>query len=187
MAFIETITELDSYKTYLGDIGEVPSYRLEKCFACGLPGVWLYMKSIGLEDEFFQILDRAKDKSALFKDLFYLLMHTNTNNQFFPKVPEDLLKIEIPKQVLDAQLDMPASDFQMVYSFTREELKETLLYLALPNKMIRIGNKQKSVGIMYSDKIYSVYHADNPRALEFKTIDGCIDAVLRAFGEGEEQ
>lgn len=182
MSFNQALTKSDSYKQYLRDIGTVPSYKLDICFACGLPGVWLYMKSIGLEAEYFDLVNKTKDRSILFKELFYLLIHTNKNNKFFPKVPEGLLKIEIPADVYAAQVEVPAPDFELAFSFTREQLLETLKQIALPNKMLRLGNKQKAVGVMYSDKKYCVYNSDNTHALEYKTLDNCVEAIMRTFG-----
>jgi len=181
MALIEPITKLDTYKQYMDGIGKIPSYHLKQCFESGLPGAWLYMKAIGLEDVYFEVLNKAKKKSSWFKELFYLLLISNSNNKFYPKVPDDLLKIEIPPAFLDAQVPLQEPDFQMVCAFTRDQLKETIVQCALPNKMIRVGNYGKSVGVMYSDKVYCVYHADNPSALEFKSIDSCVDAVMRAM------
>ena len=181
MALLQPITNLETYREYTHNAGIVPTYQLKQCFACGLPGVWLYMKSIGLEDVYFNIINDAKKKSITFKELFYLLMLVNANNKFFPKIPDNLLNIEIPPDIAAAQIPVREPDFQTVFAFTREQLIETLEVLALPNKMIRLGNLRKSVGVMYSEEVYCVYHADNPSALEFKSIEGCVDAIMRAM------
>jgi len=181
MALIQPITKLETYEKYMKEIGVKPTYHLKQCFDSGLPAVWLYMKSIGLEEIYFDVLNKAKKKSAWFKELFYMLHLANSNNKFYPQVPEDLLKIEIPPAILDAQIPLEEPDFQMAFSFTRDQLKETLEAVVLPEKMVRVGNYSKSVGIMYSNDVYYVYHADNPSALQFKSIDHCVDAVMRAM------
>lgn len=184
MAFEATpteVTKLDSYDKYMREIGAISSYDLDKCFSCGLPSVWMYLKSIGLEDTYFEILSKLKNRHLLFKELFYLLFLTNGANKFFPHLPENFLHLDIPKEVKAAQLEVPDAEFEMAYSFTREQLKETLELIAKPGKMIRLGNKRKAVGVMYHDNVYDVYHVDNPHALQFKSIDGCVDLIMRAF------
>lgn len=181
MALTQTLTKLSTYKEYLHEIGSIPSYQLDKCFSCGLPAVWLYMKSIGLEDVFFDILSKIKNRHLLFKELFYLLILTNGANKFFPHVPENFLNIEIPPEVLDAQLEVQKPEFEMAYAFDREQLKYTLEQVVKPNKMVRIGDRRKSVGIMYKDGAYFVYHTDNQLPLEYKSLDGCVDLILRAM------
>lgn len=181
MALTQNVTNLDTYKDYLQEIGSVPSYQLDKCFSCGLPAVWLYMKAIGLEDNFFEILSKVKNRHLLFKELFYLLILTNGTNKFFPHVPENFLNIQIPAEVLEAQVEVQKPEFEMAYAFNRDQLKQTLEQIVKPNKMVRIGDRRKAVGIMYQDDTYFVYHTDNPRPLEFKSLDGCVDVIFRAM------
>lgn len=178
MAFSASITELDSYKEYLTAIQKVPSKQLAQAFECGLPAIWMYMKTIGLEDVFFDLLKDVKNKPELFKELFYLLMLTSDKSKFFPHVPEKLLNVEIPAKVRDAFVEINDPEFEMAHSFTRADLIETLKAVALPNKMIRLGTKMKSVGVMYSNNHYHLYHADNPHALEFKDLDRCVDLIM---------
>lgn len=175
------VTKLDTYDKYMREIGAISSYDLDKCFSCGLPSVWLYLKSIGLEELYFEILGKLKNRHLLFKELFYLLLLTNGTNKFFPHLPESFLKLQIPAEVKAAQLEVSEPEFEMAYSFTREQLKETLELIAKPGKMIRLGNKRKAVGVMYHDNVYDVYHADNAHALQFKSIDGCVDLIMRAI------
>jgi hypothetical protein len=184
MDFANQVTKLDTYKQYLHEIGSVPSYQLDTSFACGLPEVWLYMKSIGLEDIFFELLEKAKTRPQVFKELFYLLMLTNGENKFFPHIPADFLKLDIPPAVADAQVEIRKPDFAIAYSFTRDQLLDILKLIALPNVMVRMGNERKAIGVMFKDNIYHVYHADNPRALEFKNIDGCVDSIMRVMQNG---
>ncbi len=56
MAFTEQITTSDPYKKYMAEIGVQPSKKLDRVFACGLPAVWMYLKSIGLEELYFDLL-----------------------------------------------------------------------------------------------------------------------------------
>lgn len=181
MALRNPITKLETFKTYMQDVGLTPTYRISKAFTCGLPGVWLYMKSLGLEDKYFDLLAKAKKQSVYFKELFYLLILTNKNNNFFPKVDDDLLNIQIPDRILDAQIELAQPEFEMAYDFTAAELKETLAQICVPNKMIRLGNKTNAVGIMLCDGNYCVYHADNTETLEYKDLNKCVDAVLRVM------
>lgn len=183
MAFVTTpteVTKLETYTKYMKEIGAVPSYKIEKCFSCGLPAVWLYLKAIGLEETYFDILSKLKNRHMLFKELFYLLLLTNGANKFFPHIPENLLNLEIPKEVKDAQVQILKPEFEMAYAFNKEQLKETLELIAKPGKMIRLGNKKKAIGLMYQDNVYHIYHAGNPHALQFKSLDGCVDLIMRA-------
>ena len=75
----------------------------------------------------------------------------------------------------------------MAYSFSREQLIETLELIAKPNAMIRIGNQRRAISIMYSDNAYHVYHADNPRPLEFKSVDKCADLIIRTLNEQDDK
>ena len=180
MPLIEPITESHSYQQYLDDISAQNSYQLDKCFACGLPAVWLYMKAIGLEAEYFNILDRSKDRSFLFKELFYLLMLTSTDINYFPKPPNGLLNLEIAPAVLDAQVELQKPDFELAFAFTREQLAVILKQIVLANKMVRLGNKKNAVGIMFKNNKYSVYDGVNSSALEFDNLDSCLDIIMRS-------
>jgi hypothetical protein len=183
MSLIKPVTKLDTYYEYLSAIDTVPSYQIDKCFACGLPAVALYMKAIGLEAEYFDIINKLKNKSILFRDLFYLLILTNSNNKFFTKVPEGLLEIKIPQEILDAQLEVTQPDFQMAFTFNAEQLKEILqLITATPDQMIRVGTKQKAVGLMFSDNKFYMYHSERSEPLVYTTLAGCIDQLLRTLG-----
>ncbi len=182
MELTSKLTKLETYKQYMHAIGEIPSYQLDKAFACGLPAVWLYMKAIGLEEVYFDILSKIKDRNILFKELFYLLILTNGDNKYFPHVPEDFLNIQIPKEILDAQPEMHEPEFEFAFVFDRDQLKRTLEMIAKPHKMIQLGNKQRAIGIMFNDNVYHVYHADNPRALQFNHVDGCVDLIMRVMG-----
>lgn len=175
------VTKLSTYKEYLSEIGVVPTYQLEKAFDCGLPAVWLYLKAIGLEDLYFELLEKISTRPALFKELFYLLILTNGQNKFFPHVAKDFLDIQIPRQIAAAQIELQKPDFAVVYSFTAEQLLETLQNIAKPNVMIRIGNERNAIGLMFNEDVYHVYHANNPRVLEFKTLDRCVDLIMRVI------
>ncbi len=178
------ITKLETYKKYLHLIGAVPTYQLEKSIACGLPTVWLYMKSLGLEEAFFDILNKIKTRALLFKELFYLLILTNGQNKYFPHIAKDFLKIELPKDIQAAQINIDKPNFELAYSFTKQQLQETITAIAKPNVMIRLGNEHKAVGIMYSNDMYHVYHIDNPAVLQFKTLDKCVELIMRVMNHG---
>lgn len=178
------ITKLETYKKYLQLIGVVPTYQLENSIACGLPAVWLYMKAIGLEAAFFDILKKIKTRTLLFKELFYLLILTNGSNKYFPHLARDFLKIELPADIKAAQISLEKPDFELAYSFTKKQLQETLSAIAKENIMIRLGNERKAVGIMYSDDMYHVYHVDNPAVLQFKTLDKCVELIVRVMQHG---
>lgn len=180
MAITKQITELDTYKKYLSEVGEVPSYHLDKCFACGLPAAWLYLRAIGLEEFYFDLLTKVKDRSGWFKHLFYIVLLANKNNPFFPHIPDNILDLQIPAEVAAAQIDMPRPEFQMAYAFTPDQLKRTLETVSSPGKLINLGDKRKSIAIMCNDDgSYAVYHQDNPSALHFKTAERCVDLVMR--------
>ncbi len=181
MATTSLVTNLDTYKQYLQTIGDYPSYQLEKAFACGLPAVWLYLKSIGLEDLYFFLLENVEKRPELFKELFYLLLFTNGDNKYFPYIPVDYLTLDIPKDVRDAQVQIQKPEFELAFVFDREQLQQTLQLVAKQNKMVRIGDRRKAIGIMYSNNVYHVYHTGNPRALEFNNIDGCVDLIMRVM------
>lgn len=183
MPLTNPITSRPTYIEYLTEIGEKPTNKLERSFACGLPAVWLYLKSIGLEDLFFDLLAQSKKRPEAYKELFYLMILTNGQNQFFPNIPKDFLKDMIPADVKAAQVEIDKPDFEMTFSFTAAQLKETLEAVAKPNVMVRLGNQRKTIGIMFSDNMYHVYHADNPNALQFKTIDRCVDLIMRVINE----
>lgn len=176
------ITQLETYQKYLQEIGKVPSYELSQYFACGLPSVWMYLKSLGLEDTYFELIGNLKNRHLLFKEVFYLLLLTNGTNKFFPHVPQDFLIVDMPKDIKAAQIEISKPEFELAFAFTKDQLKETLELLAKPGKMIRIGNKNKAIGVMYNDDVYDVYHVDNPHALQFKSLDGCVDTILRSLG-----
>lgn len=182
MAITEDITKLTTFKAYLKQIGQIPSYHLDKCITCGLPAAWLYMRSIGLENVYFDILKKVKERSLWFKELFYLLLFTNKDNPFFPHLPDNILNLDIPPEFIDAQVEMPAPEFQLAYSFTRQQLKETLETLAQPGRMIRLGDKTKAIGMMKDDNgSFAIYHAGNSQALEYKSIDKCVDLIMRTI------
>lgn len=181
MAFTEQITTTEAYKKYMEEIGVQPSKKLDRVFACGLPAVWMYLKSIGLEELYFDLLKRTKHQYILFKDLFYLTLLANGKSTFFPEIGKGFLKFRIPPLVAAAQVEVSEPVFRMAFGFTREQLIEVLSAITKPHYMIRIGNQRKAIGIMYSDNAYHVYHTDNPRALEFKNIDGCVDLIMRVM------
>lgn len=181
MPILQALTKLDTYKTYMQDIGENRSYHLENCFSSGMASVWLYMKAIGLEAEFFTLLAKAKDRPMIFKELLYLLQLSTSNSDYFPKVPKDLLKLEIPGLVADAQVEITQPDFKLVFEITRDRLSEVLRSLAVNHRMIRIGDKQRCVGIVFSNNKYCVYHSGNSTALEYDKLNDCVDAVMRVF------
>lgn len=183
MALTNPVTSQETYNQYLKEIGALPTKKLERCFACGLPAVWLYLKALGLEELFFDLLVKCKTRRELYKELFYLLILTNGQNKFFPHIPEEFLNIQIPEEVADAQIELDEPIFQIAYSFTKEQLARTLEQIAKPNVMIRLGNQRKAIGLMYTDGVYHVYHADNPRALEFNNIDGCVSLIMRVINE----
>lgn len=183
MAFSDPITKEDTYKQYLATIGEKPSRRLKQVFDCGLPAVWLYLKAIGLENLYFDLLKRVKTRYLLFKELFYLLLLANGKSSFFPTIARGFLKFKVPTLVAAAQVQVTKPIFRMAYGFTREQLKEVLNAIAKPHYMIRLGNKTKAIGIMYSDNAYHVYHTANPSAVEFKNVDGCVDLIMRVMNE----
>lgn len=178
MPFSASITELDSYKSYLAAIHTVPTKQMHQALDCGLPAVWMYMKTIGLEDVFFDLIKGVKNKEDLFKELFYLLMLTSDKSKFFPHVPENLLKVEIPENVRDSFVELNDPEFELAYSFTREELIETLKAIALPNKMVRLGTRKKSVGVMFVNEHYHLYHSDNPQPLQFNDVGRCVDLIM---------
>lgn len=183
MAFLESITNQESYRQYLREAGIAPSKTLERCFACGLPAVWLYNKAIGLEDLYFELIKKAKDRAILYKEIFYLLTFTNSHNKFFPSLPKGLLKLKIPPLIAAAQVEIAKPAFEMTFDFTKEQLKETLRLLTKPNVMIHLGNQRKAIGMMYADNAYHIYHSDNPHALEFKDIEGCVQLIMRVINE----
>lgn len=181
MALINPVIELPTFEGYLHKIGVIATAELELCFTCGLPAVWLYMKAIGLENVFFDILKKAENRELLFKELFYLLIFTNNNNKFFPHVLEDFLKIEIPPEIAEAQVEITSPVFEMAYIFTREELIKTLEQVVKQNVMVRLGTKSKCVAIMYDSNGYHVYHADNLNTLGYNSIEGCVDSIMRVI------
>ncbi len=181
MAFTEQITTSDPYKKYMAEIGVQPSKKLDRVFACGLPAVWMYLKSIGLEELYFDLLKRAKTRYILFKELFYLTLLANGKSSFFPTLGKGFLKLRVPPLVAAAQVEVSEPVFRMAFGFTREQLIEVLSAITKPNYMIRIGNQTQAIGVMYSDDAYHVYHTDNPRALEFKNVEGCVDLIMRVM------
>lgn len=181
MGLVNPITDLGSYKNYLHGIGKVPTAQLERCIACGLPAVWLYMKAIGLEPVFFDLLNKVKTRDVLFKELFYLLIFTNSHNKFFPHVPETFLKLSVPAEVAAAQIQIDKPVFEIAYNFTRDQLIATLEQIAKPNVMIRLGTQRKAIGIMYNNNAYNVYHSDNPSPLEYRSVAGCVDLIMRVI------
>jgi hypothetical protein len=183
MPITNAVTDQKTYQQYLHEIGVMPTKQLERSFACGLPAVWLYLKAIGLEELFFDLIAKSKTRPELYKELLYLLMLTNGHNKFFPHPPEDLLKLEIPREVKAAQVEIDKPVFEMAYSFSRDQLIKTLSLIAQPNAMIRVGTQRKSIGIMFNDDVYHVYHSDNPHALEFKSVEKCADLIMRVLNE----
>lgn len=174
------ITQEQSFTTYATDAGFNPSYKINKAIDCGLAGIWLYLKSIGLEETYFEILNKSKTKSIFFKDIFYLLMLTNTNNNFFSKIPSNILDTQIPTDFAQALINVAPAEFAIAYAFTTEELTELLKEICLPNKMVRLGNMQTSLGIMQgTDKKYYIYHPNNSEALCFTNIKDCVNKILR--------
>lgn len=183
MPLTNPVISQDSYYKYLDTIGVKPSKKLERCFSCGLPAVWLYLKAIGLEDVYFDLLKRIKNRSLLYKELFYLMILTNGHNKFFPHLPKEILKYKVPHDVAAAQVPITKPLFELTYSFTKEQLREVLLAIAKPNLMVRLGNQRKAIGIMFKDDVYHVYHAENPNAIEFKNVDGCVNLIMRVINE----
>ncbi|HSX20209.1 MAG TPA: hypothetical protein VLG38_03680 [Gammaproteobacteria bacterium] len=183
MAFSNQVTTLQTYKQYLREIGIVPSAKLESCFACGLPAVWLYLKAIGLEDLYFDMLAGLKKRTALFKELIYLLIFTNGHNTFFPHIPKGFLTNKVPPAVAAAQVQLAKPSFEMAYEFSRDQLTQVLSAVTQPNYMVRIGNQRKAIGIMCKDDTYHVYHANNPRALQFNDIEECVNVIMRVMNE----
>ncbi len=179
MPFMKLITKSDSFITYAKDAGINLGVSMHNCFSAGLASVWLYMKAIGLESEFFTLLKRSEKRPAIYKELLYLLYMTNSNSDYFPHIPENILKLEIPGLVVDAQVEIAKPDFQLVMLVSRENLLDALRGLAIKNRMIRIGNKKLAVGVMFQSGSYCVYHAGNSTALEFKNITDCAEAIAK--------
>ncbi len=183
MSSANQITNSGAYQRCLDAMGITPSRMLDNCLESGLPAVWLYMKAIGLQAEYFLLLNTVKDRSFRFKELLYLLLLTSSQGKFFPKVPSDLLKIKITPDVLAAQVEIAKPDFELCYTFSADQLKTTLEELATPGRMIQIGNKQCSIGLMYKDNIYSTYHTGNDNVTEYNSIEKCVAAIERLFSE----
>lgn len=182
MAFAEPITKTDSYKKYLQEIGVKPNKKLENIFSSGLPAVWLYLKAIGLEELYFDLLKRIENNYQYFKEIFYLLLLANGKSPFFPTIGKNFLKFKIPPEVAAAEVQLAEPAFRMAFGFTRDQLIEVLTAITKPNYMVRIGNQKLSVGIMYSNDAYHVYHTGNPSALEYNNIDSCVDVIMRVLG-----
>lgn len=183
MTFANPVTKEETYKKYLAEIGEKPNKKLERIFACGLPAAWLYLKAIGLEDLYFDLLKQVKTRYMLYKDLFYLMLLANGKSEFFPSISNSFLKLKVPPLVQAAQVQVSEPVFRMAYGFTRDQLIEVLGAIAKPGYMIRLGNQRRAIGIMFENNAYHVYHADNPRALEFKDVEGCVDLIMRVINE----
>lgn len=183
MPLTNAVTEQKTYQQYMQEIGVAPSKQLERSFACGLPAVWLYLKAIGLEELFFELITKSKTRPETYKELLYLLMLSNCHNKFFPHPPVGILKLEVPQDVKAAQVEIDKPVFEMAYSFSRDQLIETLSLIAQPDAMIRIGTQRKAIGIMFKDNAYHVYHSDNPHALEFKSVEKCADLIMRVLNE----
>lgn len=175
------ITELDSYRTYLQDVGANSGRHLDNCFASGTISVWLYMKAIGLETEFFELIKKAKDYTSVIKELMYLLQLTNSNTSYFPQIPKDLLRLEIPGLVADAQIEITQPDFKLAFVLDDKRILEVLKGLAVKNRMIRLGDKTHAIGIMFAKDKYCIYHSGNSEALEYSNINDCVAAALRAL------
>lgn len=178
MAIITALTKTDSFKTYTEIVGANSGVALDNLFAAGLPSVWLYMKALGLETEFFNLLQQAEKHPSLYKELMYLLYLTHANSNYFPAVPTGLLKLEIPGLVEAAQVEISNPDFKLVFELSRERLTELLKELAVNNRLIRIGTKSHTVGVTFRNDVYSVYHSGNTKALEYTKLNDCVDAIL---------
>lgn len=180
MTVTPDIINKETLKAYLARIKVTFNYNLYKSIICGLPAVWLYLRSIGQENLHFDILNRTKTDAAWFRELFYLLTFANKHNNFLPRLPENLLKLEIKPEILAAQLPMPAPEFQLAFAFTEAQLKQTLAQVTQIGKLVRVGSKLHAAAIMRNpDGSFAVYHAGNPTSLEFNTLDKCVDLLKR--------
>lgn len=179
---IYTSLKLKNLDAYLRQISKGSSYRLdfhlERAVACGLTRLWLYYRALGIEQSFFNLLAAAEEKIIPYREIFYGIELTNRNNKFYPKLPVDLLKINLPKDFAEAEIAVQKPEFAIAFVFTTEQLKTTLQKICLPNKMICLGDKQQSIGLMADEQgHYFIYHAGNEHAVEYATIDACVAAI----------
>ena len=49
-------------------------------------------------------------------------------------MPENFLNIQMPAEVVDAQIEIQKPEFEMAYAFNHEQLKQTLEQIIKPNK-----------------------------------------------------
>jgi hypothetical protein len=181
------LTETDAFKSYARDAALRTGVHLANCVAAGLPSVWMYMKAIGQEEKFFELLQQAQQRPHLYKELMYLLQLTNAQSDYFEKLPEDFLNLEIPGLVADAIVAPSNPDFKLTFALTGERLLELLRSLAVPNRMIRLGTREHSIGVMFSNGTYSVYHAGNTKALEYTKLADCVAAVVKMQPKSKTQ
>jgi len=185
MPFISAPTDYDSFASYLRDIGVGPSYHLRKCVECGLGAVGVYMKAIGQEEEYFKRLKQSKDQSIMFRDFFYEIFLTTRNAKFFPQLPQDMLKIELPLAYQDAEITVKDPDFQLVCSFNADQLQQVLFALTTnaPGMMLRIGTKQMMFGVIltvneYGKNEYSLFYAGKESRSVYSTPAGCVGQIF---------
>lgn len=179
--------QLVNLSAYLKLIGKKTDYHIEKCFSCGMPRVWMYYRSLGLEDKFFDLLQAAQEPgSTYYRDLIYGLILTQENSKFFAKVPADYLELNLPKDIAAAIVQLQAPDFQIAYSFTGDQLKDTLQKISQHGKMISLGNKQNSIGLMIdADDKYLVYRVGNTQPLTFTNASACVDYIMQYISGAE--
>lgn len=161
---------LSKLKTHLAATGRLYSYQLGKSFSCGLPCVWLYMKAMDQEHVFFEMLESLANDSNeinwLFEEMFSLLILTHGDSHIFPKLPVTLISTQTPKDIADAEIEIVSNNFELAYTFNKDQLATTLEnFKSHKGTMLRIGNKQESIGVMIGSLI--IYSARYAGPIEF--------------------
>lgn len=180
MSSASRLVTLDTCRKYLQLVGLKPSPKLLRCFACGLPKIWLYLKAVGLEDLYFKLLAELKTTPHMYKHVFYFLKLSNGQNKFFP-MPQDFLQIEIPPVLAAAVVQVAKPAFEMTYNFNAAQLAEVLSAVVQPNYMVRVGNQRQAIGIMFKEEegVYYAYSINQVVPEKFNDLGACVDFVMQ--------
>lgn len=181
--------------TYLVAKGEPPLESMEKGLCAGLVSYWLYSKANGKEKEFFSRIlqyiaewDVKKFKSSGqridldLEEFLSTVLALQNPEQLVSTVTRTDLHYIFELLASQDQKKVNPAEFNLNFIFDRAELKNIIPQLAMPNKMVRIGNSFHAIGLMFSNGVYTLYDPNDEKGpREFKDLNDLPDAIFKAL------